>query len=244
MNTKSVSHFIARPLSLLAAMFTLIPVGLATSTADDAHGRGSLLHHRRPHILPPQPRHSQRIYAAYQARWWQWVLSQPVDHSPILDTADGSAGQAGPVWFLAGSFGTDPVVRTLTVPSGKALFFPVLNNVFFITEPDENEAVARAAVNAAVDQAVIPSLFVQIDGHSVAHLDRYRTESALFDTGSLPANNLFGLPAGTVLPGVDDGFYLLLAPLSPGEHTIHFGGAFADGFSQDITNHITVERRR
>jgi hypothetical protein len=45
---------------------------------------------------------------------------------------------------------------------------------------------------------------------------------------TLPGNNLFsdccGLRAGVYAPAVADGFYLMLAPLSPGSHSINFGG--------------------
>ena len=57
----------------------------------------------------------------------------------------------------------------------------------------------------------------------------------------LPDDNLFGLPAGAYAPAVADGYYLLLAPLPPGPHTITFGGTDGTGFSQDITYHITVQ---
>jgi hypothetical protein len=57
------------------------------------------------------------------------------------------------------------------------------------------------------------------------------------------------LPEGTTTSAVSDGYFVMLAPLSPGRHTIHFAGAFvftleADGFdfsfSLDITYHIKV----
>jgi hypothetical protein len=59
---------------------------------------------------------------------------------------------------------------------------------------------------------------------------------------TFPDDNFFGLPAGTYAPAVTDGVYLLLAPLTPGAHTITFGGAgYAFGsISQDITYHLTV----
>jgi hypothetical protein len=51
-------------------------------------------------------------------------------------------------------------------------------------------------------------------------------------------------PAGTMSPAVDAGVYLLLASLSVGRHTIHFGGTFDQlGFSIDTTFNITVKPR-
>ena len=38
----------------------------------------------------------------------------------------------------------------------------------------------------------------------------------------LPENNMLGLPPGPFGMIVDDGYYLILAPLSVGSHTIHW----------------------
>ena len=248
MKAKPFSYFIARPLSLLAAVLTLLPIGLTTATADDDRRLQRLHARHTPRLLPPIP----RIYSAYQAKWWQWAASLPADHNPLLDTADGSAGQSGPVWYLGGSFGTGVADRTLTVPAGKALFFPVINLAYFLTDATDTEEGSRDLINTIMDHIV--SSFVEIDGQPVAHLERFRTVSRLFDIGPLPANNILGVDAGRVIPTVDDGIYVLLLPLTPGEHTIHFGGHVlvpADvpvvggfEFSQDATYHITVAPRR
>jgi hypothetical protein len=67
----------------------------------------------------------------------------------------------------------------------------------------------------------------------------YRTLSPVF-SAILPGNNLLGAPSTTVLsPVVADGFYLMIAPLSPGDHTLNFGGASPD-FSVDVTYHLHV----
>lgn len=247
-----ISNVLVRSLSVVS-----IVVACATShpaLAGDDHHRGPIFHHPRKHvhILPPQPRHSQRIYSEYQARWWQWATSLPADHNPLLDTADGTAGQAGPVWNLGGVFGSGPVERTLTVSAAKALFFPVLNLAYFLTEmPPDTEEGSRDLINTIMDHIV--SSFVEIDGRPVAHLERYRTESRLFEIGPLPANNIVGVDAGRVVPTVDDGIYLLLLSLSPGEHTIHFGGrvfvpedvlGFEYEIIQDVTYHLTVESKK
>ena len=65
---------------------------------------------------------------------------------------------------------------------------------------------------------------------------------------------ILGVDEGAVIQTVDDGIYLLLRPLTPGEHTIRFGGRVFvpagvlgdDPWEniQDVTYHITVEPRR
>jgi hypothetical protein len=58
----------------------------------------------------------------------------------------------------------------------------------------------------------------------------------------LPENDVwnlwtYGLPVpGIYGPSIQDGIYLMLAPLSKGQHTIHFtAGTFLD-----VTYHLTV----
>ena len=48
---------------------------------------------------------------------------------------------------------------------------------------------------------------------------------------------MFGVPADIYGPAAADGYYLMLAPLSRGEHEIHFSAA---GFL-DVTYTITIK---
>jgi hypothetical protein len=58
---------------------------------------------------------------------------------------------------------------------------------------------------------------------------------------TVPTDNVLGLAAAVYTPDVDEGFYLMLAPLCSGHHTIHFTGNNVDlGYTLDITYHITV----
>jgi hypothetical protein len=44
-----------------------------------------------------------------------------------------------------------------------------------------------------------------------------------------------------VSPAVSQGVFLMLRPLSVGQHTVHFSGDFGPGnFALDVTYHITV----
>src|SRR5438046_3826702 len=88
-----------------------------------------------PIIIPRDSVTYGRTYGDWAAAWWQWALSIPASHHPLFDTADCGVGQSGPVFFLGGKacstldthcdFGHAD--RICTVPSGKALFFPVIN---------------------------------------------------------------------------------------------------------------------
>jgi hypothetical protein len=47
------------------------------------------------------------------------------------------------------------------------------------------------------------------------------------------------VPAGVYSPSVDDGYYVLLKPLSVGNHTLHIH-AESTGFTLDVTYDLTV----
>jgi hypothetical protein len=98
------------------------------------------------------------------------------------------------------------------------------------------------------------TLFASVDGVAVGNLARastpFRACAAPVDgctpssfSLTFPNDNLFGLPAGTYRPAVQDGYYLLFDPLKPGRHTIEFGGAgnFSGAFSQDIAYRLVVK---
>jgi hypothetical protein len=83
-------------------------------------------------------------------------------------------------------------------------------------------------------------LTTSVDGVVLQNLANYRFSSPVFSY-TLPDNNIEGVPAQTVTPAVADGYYLMLAPLSAGQHQIHFtGGSPLLNFSLDVTYNITV----
>jgi hypothetical protein len=194
-------------------------------------------------VHPPQARPLGKTYSQHAANWWQWALSQPVDTSPLLDTTGEqcASGQSGSIWYLAGTVTGEPVVRSCTIPTGKHILFPVANAAYFAfdTDPPEQqtEEFLRAQVEFIRDAT---NLEVEIDGVPVPDVERFFERSTIFSV-TLPENNIYDLPAGFVLgPSVDAGFYLALAPLPPGEHTIHFHAELTDGTIQDVTYNLTV----
>ncbi len=190
-------------------------------------------------VVRPDAVYADKTYADWAAAWWQWALSIPATAHPLLDTAPCGTGQSGPVFFLGGSFGDATVVRDCTVPSGKALFFPILNTLFspIIGDPPTINGL-RAASAGVMDSAT--DLQVDLDGKSLKSLAPFREQSPAFDF-TLPDDNLFGAAAGTYSLAVDDGFYVMIEPLAPGARTLHFGGTLdCCAFTLDITYNLTV----
>ena len=204
-----------------------------------------------PGVLPPNSAPHGNNYAGWSAAWWQWNLAQPIEGHPGLDSPDFdvSAGQSGSVWFLGAPSGT--VERTCTIPAGKALFFPMYNAECSSLEADpfhgdtaeEQRICANYWANHIVDR------FCEIDGHAVKKPESYRVTSPQF-TFWAPTPWIFG-DTGGMGTAVGDGYYIFLAPLSHGEHTLRFGGrshftlaedGFDGDFPIDITYHLTVLR--
>jgi hypothetical protein len=225
-----------------------------------------------PRVTPPD----SGQYAELSAQWWQWALSQPVTNNPattnpLVDTTGAAAHNGQPeqgnVFFLAGliSFNAGLVAqaeRTITIPTGTRLFFPILNSEQDNVGVNPPLSVAELRALAAFGVNSVTSLFATIDGVPSQDLTAYRAISPVFSY-TLPPNNVAGNSVNIVYaitggaidvtgvqkPAVADGFYLLLTPLTPGHHDLHFGGTTstldANGnpatFQLDITYHITVK---
>ena len=171
--------------------------------------------------------------------------------------------QSGPVWFLAGTFGGS-AERTIEVPAGKALLLPLLNRSWVTTcvgEPRTIDGIRELMLPFGADELVC-----EIDGVPLQGLDQYLVESRLFCTGldligvTTPEDLAQTCPGGASNPncldlpnpeehyGPDDGFgpgmaigyYVLIAPLHKGAHTIYAKGVNGD-FTSEVTYHITVE---
>ncbi len=194
-------------------------------------------------VVPATEAYTGLTYGDWAAAWWQWGFHVPAnaDH-PFFPGGNTLLAQSGPVWFLAGVFGTE--VQHITIPSGIALFFPVLNAEcsMFECEPfhgDDATSLAACA-NGHIDQTA--NLAAEIDGKSVKHLEQYRIRSPMFTVGPLPDPNILVAPKDTITQSVDAGVYLLVRPLKPGHHTIHFKGTFTVlGGTIDTTYKITVK---
>ena len=244
-----------RSLALLLAVVLLI----AVVSVAFAGGKGN----PNPGVSPPNAKSHGLTYGEWGTRWWAWVLSIPQDQDPIDDTTGQLAalGQSGPVWFLAGSHG-GVIERTCTVPAGKALFFPLVNIVDVEVIGDPHAWTAEYALWAIahwIDAA--DSLSCTVDGVQLQDLFGYRGAGSL-NRVTFAEPNMFGLPGGLYGPLASDGYWIMLAPLPPGRHEIHFGAHIPqfdwteldpndyylpqwgvwDEMVQDVTYHLTVAR--
>jgi hypothetical protein len=227
--------------SLIRSLIAVIGLGTISQLAQGDSGGN---------IAPIQSHPHGKTYGQWAALWWQWALETPASQNPVTDTTGAycAVNQSGKVWFLAGSFGSGAVSRSCTVPPGTALFFPLANSFYgaFLTDPPEQraEAFLRSQVTCIEGAPVSAS----IDGHPVASPQRYLETSSLFDI-VLPEDNVYGVteadvPDLTLSPSVDEGYYLFVQPLPPGQHQIKFSVAASSACAVplDVTYNLTVAR--
>jgi hypothetical protein len=203
-----------------------------------------------------------KTLADWSSVWWKWAFAIPANDNPLLDpTGEKSKfGDVGPVFFLAGTFnpsGSATVTRTVTIPSNKFVFFPLVN---FVNDnvgngcstPSSTPCATRLSIDTLKGQLdggipQITALHASIDGRSIGDLFSHRETSPVFSYTLQLTDNLQEISnkittpdaTGTVFPVVADGYYLMLRPLSVGQHVINFGGV-SFGNSLDVTYQVTV----
>jgi hypothetical protein len=226
------------PATATALLVMLAVVGSVPAGALAGEGKS------KPRVFAPNAHPYGKSYAEWTATWWPWALREPMATNPVVDTtgANCAVGQTGKVWLLAGTFGGTED-RSCTVPKGKALLVPLLNNFWcaFPEDPPEQKTLEFIRAQMAFVRAGATNLSATIDGVAVPNIRRYFVESAAFRF-VFPPDSVVPPPAGGVCdPSIDFGFYVMVKPLSVGRHTIEFTGALP-GFSTATSYVITVAR--
>ena len=176
-------------------------------------------------LFPPDGLVYGAMHSEWSARHWQWTASFPVPINPGHDVTGSTCGygQSGPVFFIPRNF------PPCTVPAGLALYIPIAGTECSTVEPPpyfgRDEAALRSCAAAEVDRYT--GIVVRVDGQDLPDIEAYRASSPLF-TLALPENNVLGVPAG-VSQAVADGYQMILAPLSAGEHEIMAHVELTDG---------------
>jgi len=143
------------------------------------------------------------------------------------------------VWFLAGQNGSI-TERMCTIPTQTAVLFPPINGEWSrleaqatlqatgnkdscfvpgVTQGTDDQAL-RACAKAQMDH--VTQKWAKVDGVALPISQGNRAVSNPFNFTAAPGN-LFGIPPGPNR-AVADGYWVLLPRLSPGRHTVEFGG--------------------
>lgn len=166
-------------------------------------------------------------------RWWQWVTNAPDDLDPLADDTGEHCNyaQSGDVFFLAPSYSFDKVIRNCIIPKDKYIFFPVISIMRWDTGDGLSCDDLKKEVNAAINSA--REMLSEVDGQK---LDGTRAATT----------SCFTIP-GDEDHYASDGYWILLNPLSEGQHHLHFKGligneaAMEDEYMQDIQYKINIK---
>lgn len=176
---------------------------------------GASLSHAQPQqLVAPSASVGGMSQEDWSRAWWQWAGSFSSQESPIADRTGELCGekQKGPVWFLAGTYGTLRTVRTCRVPKGKHLFFPLIN---YVVMPRSDRSTTCASAMETAERIT-------------------QATKKCFDMGALTEEQY------KVFPSAANGYYVMLRPLPPGKHVLNFGGALP-GMLQAVTYTLIVD---
>lgn len=188
----------------------------------------ALANNPNPGVSPPGSNAYGKSLADWTAAWWQWMLKIDTADHPALG-GSCSEGQSGKGFHISADF-LAGVGVPCTIPTGKAVLVPIVNVECSNVEPppffggDAEELTACATCWG--DHIVVSSLTIVVDGVPLQALETYRAVSPMFGF-EYPADNIFGIAGGPSTGlSVGDGYWIMLQPLSAGEHTVSFSGGF------------------
>jgi hypothetical protein len=217
-------------------LITIIPMSTAADDKPD------------PRVSDVTAKVEGKTYAEWSAAWWQWGISIKKERNPILDKTGAFAaeGQDGPVFFLAGNSG-GKTSRKCTVPANKPIFLPIINYIESDVPDKADEKKLLSTAKTKMDAA--QDVQATLDDKPIAGLDHFRVASAIFTfTGPDKADAAFEDCFGKQ-KAASDGYWLMLKPLTPGKHTLHFKAKVKpeqgkDPFELDVTYELTVEEKK
>ncbi|CAN5594264.1 hypothetical protein BH18THE1_BH18THE1_04620 [soil metagenome] len=200
-------------LSSSLVIIMLMQLGLQLALADEVN----------PGLYSAKSSPYGTSFSTWTTKWWQWFIQIPNSVHPFGDNSGKYCGtnQEGPIWYLVG--GKGPVVRNCDIPSGTAILFPILNTEYSFLELG-NAKTELDLRNEAINENNGAILIASIDGYAIKNIDSYRVTSGLFNV-TFPKDNVFGI--GNIAPNthsqaVSDGWFIMLEPLKPGPHVLHF----------------------
>lgn len=209
------SHF---NVLLVVVLASLVPLLLTSRALADNINEGVFSIDSKPYGIS---------YEDWTIKFFLWVLSIPSERNPSLDQTGQycTEGQGNSsVFFLSGAGGST-VERTCTIPAGKAILVPINTVECSFLEFPAAKTDQDLHKCAEEDESSNPGLFLSVDGREFKELEKYRVHSRAFNI-NFSENNIFGVSGPT--RAVSDGYWVILEPLKPGTHEIHYKGSLTN----------------
>jgi hypothetical protein len=184
-------------------------------------------------------------YNQWLSKWWQWTqsIAEPVHPREHPSEQNCKVAQQGPVWFLADLL-SGRQERTCTIPASKSILAPLVVGFCGADSPgvtDDNSLRQCAIVGN--DYATMQ---VTLDGQEIKNLDQNRVQYGPFML-TYGDNNIYKHKPISV-KGYVDGYYLILKPLSPGQHTLELKTSVLNpvdssyNYSAYLIYHLTIKQ--
>jgi hypothetical protein len=177
-------------------------------------------------VVPPHSVVEGKTIGEWSTESWKWAFSfqRPDDPFSNPSGANQHLHQSGPVFQLA----RNARDSAFDVPQGKYML--ALLDGYVASEKEDGfgrtEAQLRAIADSYSDRVKV--LSATLDGVAVPNLFAHRELSPVFNYTVLPDSPI-GLSPGESGVAVSDGYYLLLAPPSPGQHFIEISSQQGSG---------------
>jgi hypothetical protein len=208
-------------------------------------------------------------YKNWTAKWAAWHASTPrsqhwnYENVPGVDhkAEDCSFRQdpASPVFFLpwVGIERGTTATATCIVPQDKAIFLSVNGGISDYSDPSVKIKTPAELLRIVTEGNVYPNKYEATLNGKPLHLindETHKVTSDLFNF-TLPKDNIWEEPEGPD-KGITQGWWIMLKPLPPGEHTLHYTTGYSDSRSdpsippgqgnlapyiQDVTYHLIVK---
>lgn len=181
-----------------------------------------------------------KTWSEWSQLWWRWIISIPKDRSPGLGHDDLESNQFqydDNITFLAGSFDLGNFIRhDVTVPFGKALFFPLINSINSFAEDPTMKTEEDLIRWSRQDIENIRKKELIINGEPISEQLVY---SEPFNI-EYPPNNVFKVKPG-LTTAISCGYWAFLRPLARGDYKIQTSGSCIAGTVKvDVDYHIRV----
>ncbi|MGQ0612727.1 MAG: hypothetical protein ACT4PV_03120 [Planctomycetaceae bacterium] len=182
-------------------------------------------------VVTPGDLYAGKTYEQWTQEWWRWLMGIPSGINPAQAANENlQTNQSGPVFFLTGVEG--PVTRSVTVPQGTAILFPMINVLMDFPCPDPafqpapgQTLLAFLRGEADALMSLVIHLEAEIDGVPIPDLFNNRITTGLFSfTGHPSLTNFDPCITGSPQQGLSDGYWILVNPLPVGTHRIHLRG--------------------
>lgn len=212
-------------------------------------------------VFPPDAVVEGKTLGQWGAAWWEWALALPKVTHPFNGGACDQ-NQTSDAFFLTGNTSGQPETRSCTLPAGKPIFFPLVNTLFqsrFEANCKHDLAfIQDYPLDGYNDIVSASGLSVEVDGVSVPDIEDHEAYTGVFwdRQSAVPSEQLFpapsgpvganacGIPVGSLRPTTSTGYWAMLKPLSPGEHTLHVTATLTHvtygPFTIDMTYNLTV----